>query len=126
MGVYDRQIATAKRLIAKFGQSVTWRVVADGTVSDADRPWLETPATPTDYTVAIAFLPLERQFQELLRYIKGAEVATGSIYGLMGAVTFTPSLRDVVLRSAKEYRIRSIDELAPNGEPILYTVEFDA
>lgn len=42
----------------------------------------------------------------------------------MGAVEFTPAINDVVLRGSETLRIKSIDIVAPNGDPILYKLEF--
>jgi len=126
MGVYDRQIATAKRLISQKGQSVTWRQLADGAPVDSSKPWKPSAATPTDNPVSIVFLPPLKENQELIRYLKGTEVPTGSVSGLMPAVTFAPAAKDVVIRNSVELVVKSIDPLSPNGEIILYFLEFEA
>lgn len=126
MGVYDRQIANAKRQIAEKGQSVTWRVQSNGAPVDSSKPWKPSAGTPDDKTVKIVFLPLDLQTRKFLSYLKGTEVPTGSLGGLMGAVDFEPKLKDVVIRDGKELVIRNFDLIAPNGEPILYILEFDA
>lgn len=125
MGQFDRQIETAKRLIKKNGQLVTWRKLA-ATTPDASKPWLVAASTPTDYEdVSICFLPPGRVTQELIHYIKGSDVTTGNVQGLMAAQAFEPDAKDVVMRDGKTLRIKSIDPLAPNGQSILYTIEFD-
>jgi len=125
MGQFDRQIETAKRLIAKNGQTVIWRKPAV-TTPDVLKPWKPAAATPTDYNdVKICFLPPGRVGQELVRYLKGTEVTTGSVQGLMSAVAFEPSANDIVIRDGKTLIIKSIDPLSPNGQIILYTIEFE-
>lgn len=124
MARFDRAIATAKRLIAKNGQAVTWRVIDDPTPTDPNKPWEPGPATPDDKDVTICFLPIDRQTQETFTFLKGVEVPTGSVMGLMGQVNFEPNLKDVVIRDGKELRIASLDVLSPNGQKILYTVVF--
>ena len=62
--------------------------------------------------------------RETIAYLRGTEVPTGSVMGLMGAVNFEPSLKDVVIRDGKELRLENIDVLSPNGKTILYTVVF--
>lgn len=124
MGKFDRQIETAKRLISKNGQTVTWRKVGVDT-PDPSKPWKPAADTSTDTDVVICFLPPGRIGQELIRYLKGTEVTTGSVQGLMSAVDFEPSANDVVIRDGKTLRIKSIDPLSPNGQIILYTIEFD-
>jgi len=124
MGQFDRQIETAKRLIAKNGQTVTWRKLGVAT-PDPSTPWKPAADTPEDHSPKICFLPPGRVGQELIRYLKGTEVTTGSVQGLMSAVDFEPTANDVVIRDGKTLRIKSIDPLSPNGQIILYTIEFD-
>ena len=124
MGQFDRAIETAKRLIAKNGQTVTWRKLGS-TTPDPSTPWKPAADSPTDHTAKIVFLPPGRIGQELIRYLKGTEVTTGSVQGLMSAVDFEPSANDVVIRDGNTLRIKSIDLLSPNGQIILYTLEFD-
>lgn len=126
MGVYDRQIASAKRQIAAKGQDVTWRVLVDGAPPDASKPWKPSAATPDDKPVKIVFLPHTTAKNQLIRYLKGTEVPTGALTGLMAAVDFEPKAKDVVIRDGVELVVESIDLIAPNGEPILYTLEFGA
>ncbi len=126
MGVYDRQIATALRLIKAKGQVVTWRKLDDGAPADSSKPWKPSAATPDDNTVSIVFLPPTKENKQLIRYLKGTEVPTGSLDGLMHAVSFEPAAKDIVIRDGKELVIKSIDPLSPNGEVILYFLEFEA
>lgn len=125
MGVYDRQIATAKRLIAAKGQSVIWRQLTDGNPADSDKPWNAGETRKKDHTVSIVFLPDTRSGYEMLRAMGVTEVPKGNMIGLMAQVPFTPALKDIVLRDGVPVAIRTITPLAPNGENILYTVGFD-
>lgn len=125
MGTYDRQIATATRLIKAKGQSVTWRQIADGSPADPSQPWKPGASANTDYTVDMVFLPEDRRDYEFLFAMKGTEVPIGKLTALMAAVPFVPSIKDIVIRDGVKYGIRSIDPLAPNGQVILYTVRFD-
>lgn len=125
MTVYASQIAMALRMIKAKGEACLWASLTAPT-PDPDQPWLMTPGTLIEYTgTPILFLPLSRQWAEFIRYIKGTDVVTGSVYGLMGAVAFTPKLTDVVTRNdGTKLNTLSIDALSPNGEIILYTIEF--
>lgn len=125
MAVYARQIATAKRLITAKGKAVTWRSNSDGAPGDASQPWKPGATAAIDYLVSIVFLPENRVGYEWLVRMTNSEIPEGSGYGLMHAVTFEPTLKDVVIKDGKELRIASIDPLAPNGEVILYTLRFD-
>lgn len=128
MGQFDRQIATALRLIQKNGQSVSWKQTAI-TVPDAQKPWLPTSSAVVEYSPFICFLPFiqatpngARQF---LTPVGGGEAESGTFYGLMGAQSFTPDLKDVVTRAGVILDIESIEVLAPNGQNILYTITFN-
>lgn len=122
MARFDRQIETAIRLIKKNGQKVIWRQTAKP--SDTLEPWKQQDAASIDKDAIICFLPVDKETREFLTYIRGTDVPMGSELGLMGAVDFEPSIEDVVLRDGKTYRIKHIDLLSPNGQKILYTIEF--
>lgn len=129
MARFDRMIKTAERLVAKNGQMVTWRQPRPAeALPDAQKPW--KPADQgeggnTEYSVMIAFVPDTRQFREFQYYMRDSELKSGVIIGLMaGSVPFAPSNMDVVIRDGVEYRINDIQLISPNGQKILYKVEF--
>ena len=125
MARFDRQVQTAKKLIAKNGQLVKWRIVRDAAPVDTAQPWKPTnPATPVEHDVTICFLPITKEMRETIAYLRGTEVPTGYVMGYMGAVNFEPSLKDVVIRDGKELRLFNVEELNPNGQTILYTMVF--
>lgn len=124
MGQFDRQIATAKRLIAKNGQAVTWRRTTDAAPADSAKPWKPGTSTVIDTPVTIIFLPEDRRDFEFLRLLGATEVPKGKLVGLMAAVGFTPTIKDTVIRAGVSLGIDAIDPLAPNGQIILYTVRF--
>jgi len=126
MGVFDRQIATAKRLIAKNGQLVQWHVPQAGAANPLT-PWKPTaPGTDVSHDVRIVFLPASRVNYELIRALANApDIVGGKSYGLMAAVDFEPAKTHYVMRNGVQYRIEYIDILSPNGEKILYTIGFD-
>jgi len=140
MGVYDRQIATAARLIAAKGQLCTWREPGTPTGS----PAAPTPGVPVDNAVSIVFLSNSKQegLAGLLSMIPDMpDVAAGGMRGLMAVggwanglvpYTFTPSRLGKVTRAtsfdAGNYLSimdeKGIDVLDLNGEPILYYLRF--
>lgn len=125
MARFDRQVQTAKKLIAKNGQLVKWRIVRDAAPVDSAQPWKPTnTATPVEHDVTICFLTVDKDTYETLSYMEGGEVPMGAVMGLMGAVNFEPSLKDVVIRDGKELRLFNVEELNPNGQTILYTMVF--
>lgn len=123
MGVFDRQIATAQRLIEKYGQKVIWnsKLKAD----NAGQPWKPGQAADTPHEVSICFVPkTDRLSRQLIQALTGTEVKVGSLAGLMGVTDFTPSGDDYVTRDGKLLTIDTLDVLNPNGQIVLYTIEF--
>lgn len=118
---FDRQIATAQRQIAKNGLAVVWRQPIRGVIQD--KPWIQQNNVPIDYDVVICFIPLKRIGKETTTP-QFPDIESGSEQGLMGAVPFEPAYEDVVIRGDETLRIANISKLAPNGQPILYTIEF--
>lgn len=126
MAEFDRSIASAKRMIQKKGQLVQWRKLSDGIPADPSKPWLPSAGGQVDTDVYICFVPVkDRATRLFFAHMTGREVAIGSLAGLMaGDVAFEPSLKDVVIRSGVQLAIDSIDLLSPNGQKVLYTIEF--
>lgn len=129
MGVYDRQIAMVKRLIDKYGQSVTITRIPE-VIADPSKPWEITSGTPLVNTLKIVFVDpnatgIAQLGKEMAQYLKGSEVVTGKLRGLMANNNFVPLTTDIVNRAGKELKISAIDILAPNEQTILYTLEFD-
>lgn len=126
--VYERQIATATRLIEAKGQRCYWREPGTPTGSPAD----PTPGVPADYPVSIVWLTNANResLAGFLSMLAGTEVPTGGRRGLMaGNVPFVPSLAGRISLNATQFVEPSlalldkngIDRLAPNGaEVILY------
>lgn len=145
MTFYPRMTQTALRLIKKYGQSVTWRQRNEGTLAATDKPWEgRTPDDYTDYTVFMAFMNVGKEGFENQRYQNQAKLpsvsrtkadsysdlgfsinSVGNVSGLMGQVTFTPSIRDVVLRGDKVHRVVNINNIDTAGPVILYQVELE-
>lgn len=130
MGFYDRQIATARRLIERYGQAATWHSRAPGVGGTAAKP---AAGVPVAHPVHIAFLPLDREYlQTTLGKSDGSDIASGMLTGYMGQVDFQPTLKDTVVRLIdgveEEYGItdrNGIEIIDPNGEgAILYIVRF--
>lgn len=130
MAGYERQIASAKKLIAKRGQVVSWRIRAEGTTDAGEvtgatkwRPKAVPAGTPDDRPVSIVFFPITKEKFESLRAM-GVELTRGAQMGYMGAVDFEPSQKDAVLRAGVLMPIETIDVIAPNGDAVLYEIVF--
>lgn len=119
MAMYDRQIATAKRLIKKYGVStaVTYKTIA----TDPDKPW-QTVETEITETVPVCFLTLDAGSMKTLSMAPGTEVPVGAVLAYMGAVGFKVDLTTTFQYDGKVWSMFWVDKLAPNGRPILYTM----
>lgn len=121
MGVYDRQIANAQRLIAAKGVVCDWQSAEAGELVDETKPWKPAAATPKEYQAAIVFLPKNTNTAYLRHDNRGTPI--GDLIGLMGAVAFTPQIEDIIeCPSGEKYRVGSADPIAPNGDVILWTL----
>lgn len=127
MAQFDRQIATALKLIKKYGQPIDWVHNIEST--DPATPWLPSVGSSVSYEPIICFLPINtltpREIHAYLGYVPGIEAQTGMYYGLMGSVEFNPSLKDTVSRDGVKLNLATIDLLAPNGQKVLYTMIFN-
>lgn len=109
MGVYDRAIATAKRLIAKYGEVDQWKTQG-GAQRDVNIAWFR----PSD---------VGKGGLELFQAMAGTEVPTGMQVGLLaGGLDFTPNTVDTVYRQGVAQAIDKLDPIAPGGVVVLWFV----
>lgn len=126
MGIYDADIKGAQQQIKQAGQLVTWDKDVTGT-PDPSKPWNTKKASDNQYSVYIVFLsPRSNGLLNVFQLLKGTDVTIGGFRGLMGAVSFTPEITDKVIRDGQVLSIDSIDIVAPNGQPILYKINFSS
>lgn len=124
MGTYDRQAATAERLIREKGKPV--QVVRQSTtLPDPDRPWEPGEPTETLTDAYGVFLNFNVQDMETMGKMAGAsEVQSSDRKVLLAAAAAgAPLTTNDKLRDADgDWSIEWVQVLAPNGENILYTV----
>jgi len=122
MGVYDRPIATAKRLIAKYGEDCLWQ--KPGEKDEGVKPWVGSSVEPPDpVPVKIAFFPNggDNSLAAVLAALGDTDVNVASEYGLMAAVDFDPATSDSLTDSNNNVvEIVKMTPLRPNGEIILW------
>lgn len=132
MGAFDRQVATAQRLIAKNGAAMKWCQPNDDAPDDPNKPWLGKNGIPTRYDVSLCFLPEGDPF---IRYMLGtgleqSEVPAGGLFALMGETEFIPTLRDWIALPATPTIVYAtvtdpIRNLSPNlDQNILWMLRF--
>lgn len=124
MGTYDRQVATAERLIREKGKPV--QVVRQSTtLPDPDRPWEPGEPVETLTDAYGVFLNFNAQDMETMSKMAGAsEVQSSDRKVLLAAAAAgAPLTTNDKLRDADgDWSIEWVQVLAPNGENILYTV----
>lgn len=126
VGTFDRQIETVRKAIEKYGQKCVWNQPAHTESAD---PWKHVDAPPASYDCTIIFLPENMQLADFIAAVGGTEVKSGRLKGLMvGDVEWTPDPQDTVKRgvlpNSPVLQIDSIEQLAPNGQVIFYTIFF--
>ena len=119
MGVFDRSLNAAQRLIRKYGQDVTWQKRIDGVPADPAKPWLPAEVAVNSFNVRMVFFPEKSDALAVAMLLRGTEVHSGALVGIMAAgITFVPDIKDTVLRDGMMLAIESINLLAPNGNAI--------
>jgi hypothetical protein len=127
MGVFDDDIATAKELIAEFGQTCYWQKPAPATGGVPGYPGVGTLPDPIECKM-VFFSPkdLDRGVLSWRELMQASEVPTNGEIGLLaGGISFEPEVADTIRRSGatgRQWAIHKIDLLAPNGDPVLYFV----
>lgn len=122
MGVYDRQVAMAERLIRTKGKPIT--VVRQTTTTTVGKPWEVTAPTEVRDDGHAVFLNFSQKDLETQSATPGiSEVTASDRKVLLAAAAFiAPPTRNDQLEDANGVRwsIEWVQELAPNGENILY------
>lgn len=120
MAVYGRQIKSAKRMIAKYGQYCKW--TEPGKVEEADEPWNQEPSVDIVHeNIKIAFFPnTKKTFERAL----GGDVVFGNSLAYMAAVNFKPAVDHTITKAdGSLVTIVDFDEININGESILFIIE---
>jgi hypothetical protein len=113
---FDTSIATAKRLIEKFGETSTHRRKADGAPPDPNQPWNPGTQTLTDTPVSAVWLDYD------LSRIDGQTIKRGDQEVFIPGSDL-PSAPDASTASGEQWSIVSIETLSPNGQLILYVAQ---
>ncbi len=122
MGVFDRQVETARRLIERYGEACLWQ--KPGENDDAEKPWVGTSVEPPDpVPVKVAFFPNggDQSIAAVIAMLGDTDVNIASEYGLMSAVDFNPATSDTLTDSTDRIvEIVKMTPLAPNGQIIFW------
>jgi hypothetical protein len=113
---YERQIATAKRLIQKFGRSCTIVTVTEGT-ADATKPWRGGTATQSSESSYGVMLDYKAE------HIDGTRIQQGDKKVFVQQTTTPPKPQGLVKFDSDVWKIVNVETLAPNGTPIMYVLQ---
>lgn len=127
--VYDEDIATAKELIALYGQDCLWHKPAP--VIGGVPGYPEIGAEPDPIPCKLAFFSSRDVGRggagAFLAMLRGTEVpANKEVALLAGGIDFEPENTDHIDRGGVLVAIEQIDRLAPGGVPVLYYVTVSA
>ena len=122
MGTYDRQVATALRLIREKGKAVQLKRVTAN--PQAAMPWRADAPTEALEAVHVVVLPFTQKDAETQGYRLDSEVHKKVRKVLLAGASLSapPALQDQLVDGAETWDIAYVQELAPNGEQILYTM----
>ena len=121
MGVFDRQIASALRLIKKNGMKCTYHSVQ--AIPDSPQEWNgDDPITAT-YEVDMVFIPVDRVDRDTQVYREYQDVPLNFTQCYIPIVPFVPKLKDYFFRDGKQYNVQRVVEYKPNNEVIAYMLE---
>lgn len=123
---YERQIASAKKLIEKFGGDCTYVSSVRGAPTDTDKPWREADVADTQTAVKAAFVPYQTQSRPGLSQSEQVPVAVNEVYVAAASMpSVTPRVGDGILRGSDQvrHRITSVDTYNINGEVIMYVFQ---
>lgn len=112
---YTRTLATANRLIERFGQLGAVRRPGTPTGPSYD----PTPGTPTDDPARFVITAY------MAREVDGTRVLSSDVKVLMapGGLLNDPTTNDKVIAGSTEYMIVDVSTLAPAGVAVLYTLQ---
>jgi hypothetical protein len=119
MGVYDRQIASALRMIKKYGQPVT--ITQDTVTKDPDQPWVETPGIITKPDVMCAFFPPTLRTMQTAGITAKTDVPMGyaEVYiGQIAGFQMTPKDR-ITDKAGNIWNIKYFNAINPNGDGVI-------
>ena len=134
MSQYTRPIATALRLIKKFGTSITIVRFVDGTLSDSSEPWNTSSYTEETEDAHGVFVEDDAFYESVAQNgVSESQHAQNGVSESQHAqaetlliaasgLSFAPTLRGEIRASGSRWKILSVKALSPALEPVVYTV----
>jgi hypothetical protein len=126
MAVFADEIAMATEMIQENGELCQW-VSNSNLTPNPSQPWKTTAPSPLpdNPKVYIVFTSPGMKLSSLVHLLQGTSIPEGGPSGLMAQVPFEPAINDEVIRSSGErLTIKDFNIVSPNGEVILYKLDF--
>ena len=118
--MFEKQLLSTRKTVEKYGQPI--QLCKKTVTQDQDTPWEAT--YENSYTDAYAvFLPVDKTFEAFQYYIGDTELHAGMVRIIFPNYGVVPELTDTVIRDERIYKIKKIEELSPNGTPILWYLD---
>lgn len=112
---YAKPLATANRLIARFGQRGAIRRLTPGNGPSYNPGQPTATNYPADFAI-VSFMAKEVDGTRILQSDRKALLSPGSL-------TITPTTADQIIIGGVVYSIQNVDVLAPAGTAVLYTIQ---
>jgi len=130
MAQYDKSIALATRLIAKFGAPAVLRRFTDAALADPDKPWRRSKPSDNDIPVSAVFLNFGDMGRAGEQYMSGTDIQTGDKLVIIPGegLSEAPRLRDRLYRDGagpddEGWAIVQVQTLDPNGQQVLHQLQ---
>jgi hypothetical protein len=114
MSFYGGLQSTAARLLAKYGQNITFTRQASSSLNPVTGVVTSTPATYTGYGAAFGYGASE---------VDGVLVQMGDIRLLLEATDTAPEVDHTCVIDSKTYRVMDVKTSSPAGTVTHYTVQ---
>lgn len=122
MANYNRQIATAKRMIAKYGSKVIYNRIRD-IETDPDKPWIPGGQDVQSKTIDAVFVNDSSTLaQTLAAFMAGTTIPEGRITVFIPDIGFEPSPKDTIVKDGVEYRFTGVGVLRPAEQIIMSSI----
>ena len=120
---YSKNVATATRMIAKYGRDFTLYTVDPSSVDDPSMPWRGTATPPTSSGTVVGVV-IEQDWEDIVDGLvqRGKKVAI---------VQFSDSVKDVIEKcqflldslDSSRYSVSSASPLAPGGTIVFWQLK---
>lgn len=119
---YKRQIATAKRMIKKYGTVVDYQRLREGVI-DETKPWIDSGNLIETHKVDAVFITGGSSLSETFAaFMAGTTIPEGKLTIYIPDIGFQPSPKDTIIKDGIEYRFSGVGILKPADQIIMSAI----